>query len=97
MPNMMEIASDKVKGKGVDHRLTRQFALMFAPGFQRPDLAASWHMLVPPLFDMWMSSTAGRDAREQLIAPAKALIIEGVTCDKASSGKGYQIYQDVRI
>ena len=63
---------------------TRQFPLMLAAGFLRPASLESWHMEVPPLLEIWSSSIAGREAREQLSAPANDRRMPGDTC---SSGR----------
>ena len=60
--------------------ITRQFPLMLAAGFLRPASLESWHMEVPPLLEMWSSSMAVREAREQLRAPANDARIPGDTC-----------------
>ena len=58
---------------------TRQLASTLALGLYRLAALASWHILVPPDFEMCSSSRAGRWAREQLRARAK----EVTTWDEA--------------
>ena len=57
---------------------------MLAPGLYSPDLVASWHMLVPPLLEICMSSTPCRVAREQFSAWANEFKMEGDTCKKTA-------------
>ena len=53
---------------------------MLVPGLYSFDLAASWHMLVPPLLLTWMSSTPRLTSRLQLTMLANPENIDGDTC-----------------
>ena len=60
--------------------LTMQLPCIEVVSLRRPESCASWHMDVPPALEMCSSSMAGREAREQLSAPANAKSMDGATC-----------------